>query len=70
MKASNPAAPRTHAHESGLWESDWIETQLAHVDRDSVRGIYNKAIYLKQRKSMMAWWADELAKQEMTGELL
>lgn len=24
----------THAHESGLWESDWIELQLAHVDRD------------------------------------
>jgi integrase len=54
----------THAHESGLWESAWIEMQLAHVDRDKVRGISNKAQYLEQRRAMMLWWGEELAKQE------
>ena len=26
----------THANESGEWNSDWIEVQLAHLDRNSV----------------------------------
>lgn len=59
----------THAHESGLWQSAWIEMQLGHVDRDKVRGVYNKAQYLDQRRQMMRWWGDELAKQEAVGEL-
>lgn len=42
-----------------LWESDWIERQLAHVD-DSVRGDYNAAEYLSDRRRMMQWWADYL----------
>lgn len=60
----------THCHESGMWDSEWIETQLAHVDRDKIRGIYNKAIYLKHRKEMMEWWGNELAKQEMLSDIL
>lgn len=60
----------THCHESGLWDSEWIEVQLAHVDRDKVRGIYNKAIYLKHRRKMMEWWGRELAKQEMLSDIL
>lgn len=59
----------THAHESGLWESEHIELQLAHVDRDKVRGIYNKAVHLEPRKRMMAWWSQELARQEKAGIL-
>lgn len=57
----------THANESGLWEPDWIEVQLAHVDSNKVRGIYNKAVYLEHRKRLMDWWGDELAKQEAIG---
>lgn len=59
----------THAHESGLWESDHIEMQLSHVDRDKVRGIYNKALYLEPRKRMMTWWGEELARQDHAGLL-
>lgn len=60
----------THAHESGLWDSRWIETQLAHVDRDETRAAYNKAVYLEQRKRMMAWWGEQLATQEALADLL
>lgn len=60
----------THLHESGLFESAWIEMQLAHVDRDRVRGVYNKAQYLEQRKAMMRWWGEELARQEDVAELV
>lgn len=54
----------THANESGEWNSDWIEVQLAHLDRNSVRSAYNKALYLKHRKPMMQWWSDELDRME------
>lgn len=59
----------THAHERG-WNSDWIEVQLAHVDRDKVRGVYNKAIYLDGRREMLGWWAAQLAEQEALADLL
>jgi integrase len=39
---------------------DAIERQLAHVDRSSVRGVYNKAEYLGERRLMMKTWADYL----------
>jgi integrase len=39
---------------------DWIERQLSHGDDDSIRGIYNAAQYLEQRRAMMQQWADEL----------
>lgn len=38
--------------------SDVIERQLAHVDKNKVRGIYNHAEYLEERIKMMQWWAD------------
>jgi integrase len=60
----------SHMHESGLFDSAWIEMQLAHVDRNKVRGVYNKAQYLEQRRAMMTWWGEELARQESIGELL
>ncbi|AIX73005.1 MULTISPECIES: tyrosine-type recombinase/integrase [Mixta] len=40
------------------WPHDAIERQLAHVDRNNIRGIYNHAQYLEKRKEMMQWWAD------------
>lgn len=42
---------------------DWIELQLAHVD-GSVRGIYNSALYLRQRREMLAEWSDFLEPQD------
>lgn len=40
------------------WPHDAIERQLAHVDRNNIRGIYNHAQYLDKRREMMQWWAD------------
>jgi hypothetical protein len=34
--------------------------QLAHVDQNKVRGIYNRAEYLDERIRMMQAWADYL----------
>jgi len=45
-------------NESGLWSADAIERQLAHCERNAVRGTYNRAEYLPERKRMMQWWAD------------
>ncbi len=56
----------TVLNESGLFEPDWIEVQLAHVPR-GVRAAYNSARYLNQRKDMMRWWSDYLAKAEQAG---
>lgn len=36
-----------------------VEMQLAHVEQ-GVAGVYNKAIYLEQRRHMMQWYADLL----------
>lgn len=44
------------------FNSDWIERQLSHVEENKVRGTYNKAEYLEQRKEMIQWWADYLNK--------
>lgn len=40
------------------WPHDAIERQLAHVDRNNIRGIYNHAQYLEKRREIMQWWAD------------
>ncbi|MNF87586.1 Prophage CP4-57 integrase [compost metagenome] len=40
-----------------------VEAQLAHVE-GGVSGIYNKAIYLEQRRKMMQWYSDHLDKLE------
>lgn len=39
---------------------DWIERQLAHDERNKVRGAYNAAQYLPGRRDMMQQWADYL----------
>ncbi|WP_455425694.1 tyrosine-type recombinase/integrase [Dryocola sp. LX212] len=47
----------TILHEKGF-NSAWIELQLAHVDKNSIRGTYNHALYLEGRTEMMQWYAD------------
>jgi len=49
----------TVLHEQG-YNTAWIETQLAHVDKNSIRGTYNHAQYLEGRREMMQWYADYL----------
>lgn len=46
-----------------MWNSDWIERQLAHVRGSKTskeRAIYNMALYLGGRTPMMQWYADYL----------
>lgn len=50
----------TMLNESGLWSADAIERQLAHVERNKIRGTYNMAEYLDERRLMMQWWADKV----------
>jgi len=42
------------------YNADWIERQLAHVPHGQVRGIYNRAEYLPERRRMLQEWADYL----------
>lgn len=37
-----------------------IERQLAHVDQNKIRGTYNHAEYLENRRVLTQWWADHL----------
>lgn len=56
----------THAHESGLWSVDAIELQLAHII-SGVRGVYNKAMLLDERRQLMIWYADEINRWRAIG---
>lgn len=47
----------TVLHEEGF-NTAWIETQLAHVDKNAIRGTYNHALYLEGRREMMQWYTD------------
>lgn len=49
----------TILHEKGF-DSAWIELQLAHVDKNSIRGIYNHALYLEARVKMMNYYSSLL----------
>jgi integrase len=47
----------TILHEQG-YNTAWIELQLAHVDKKTIRGTYNHAQYLEQRREMLQWYGD------------
>jgi integrase len=49
----------TILNEEGL-NHDHIERQLAHVDKNKIRGTYNHAEYLDERSRMMQWYSDHL----------
>lgn len=42
------------------WNPDAIERQLAHKEQNEVRGSYNHAEYMGERREMMQAWADYL----------
>ena len=52
------------------WNRDAIERQLAHTERNKVRGAYNYAEYLPERRKMMQAWADHLESLEKGGKVL
>ncbi|MDR1125257.1 MAG: tyrosine-type recombinase/integrase [Deltaproteobacteria bacterium] len=53
------AMASTLLNEQG-YNRDWIERQLAHGERNTVRASYNYAQYLPERRKMMTEWADYL----------
>ena len=53
------AVASTILNETGF-NPDVIERQLAHCERNEVRGAYNRAEYLPERKRMIQHWADYL----------
>lgn len=54
------AAASSILNESGLWNPDAIEAQLAHVEGDAIRRAYARAEYWDERVRMMRWWGDRL----------
>ena len=48
------------------WHRDAIERQLAHAEQDAIRGAYNRAEHLPERRRMMQAWADYL--DQLAGE--
>lgn len=52
------------------FNSDWIERQLAHDERDQVRGAYNSAQYLPGRRAMLQRWADWLDEAKQAGKTI
>jgi integrase len=53
------ATASTILNEQG-YNRDWIERQLAHGERNSIRAAYNHAEYMPERRKMMTEWADYL----------
>jgi integrase len=53
------ASAASMLNESGRWNPDAIEAQLAHQDKSAVRRAYARSDYWAERIRMMQWWADE-----------
>ena len=51
------ATASTLLHEA-KYNSEWIEMQLAHVDKNAIRGTYNHAQNLDERREMLQNWCD------------
>ena len=49
----------TLLHEQG-WRSDAIERQMAHIEKNEVKGNYNKALHIDVRTKFMQAWSDYL----------
>ncbi|UXY10072.1 tyrosine-type recombinase/integrase [Kosakonia sp. ML.JS2a] len=47
----------TILHDKG-YDSAWIEMQLAHIDKNNIRGTYNHAQYIDKRRDMMQWYSN------------
>jgi len=58
----------TWLNEHGF-DKDAIERQLAHVPADKIRGIYNRAEFMPERRRMMQAWADWLMPDQLSKSL-
>ncbi len=53
----------TILHEKG-YNSAWVETQLAHIDKNAIRGTSNHAQYMGGRRDVIQWYADYMDELE------
>jgi hypothetical protein len=58
----------TILNESNLFNRDWIERHVAHVERNEVRRAYNAAEWMPDRRRMMQWWADHITAAAQEGD--
>jgi len=49
------------------FNSDVIESALAHHDKNEVRRAYNRSTYLEQRVALMNWWGEKISESEKQG---
>ncbi len=64
------SAASSMLNESGQWNADAIEAQLAHVENNSVRRAYARADFWDERVKMMTWWADRLDAMRRGAEVI
>ncbi|MGE4303478.1 MAG: tyrosine-type recombinase/integrase [Novosphingobium sp.] len=64
------AMAATLLNESGKFNPDAIERQLAHMENDGVRRAYTRGEYWNERETMMQWWSDELDRLRSGAKLL
>lgn len=63
------AVASTMLNEMGF-RADVIERQLAHSERNQVRGAYNRAEYLPERRKMMQAWAKRIDALRQGGKVI
>lgn len=61
------ALASTTLNEHGF-DADVVEAALAHIDKNAIRAVYNRAQYLERRRVMMAWWSEHI-ERAATGSL-
>jgi integrase len=55
-------------NESGLWNEDAIEAELAHLGADQVRRAYQRSRFWDERVRMADWWSGEIRKMLMKSD--
>jgi integrase len=64
------ATASTLLNESGKWNADAIERQLAHVENNDVRRAYARGEHWDERVKMMVWWSDYLDDLKVVGKVI
>jgi len=58
------------AYEKSDFPSEVIEKCLAHEEKNKIKGAYNRAEYLAQRRQLMQWWGNKLQALEFGAEII
>jgi integrase len=58
------ALASTVLNEAG-YPADMIEMSQSRV-KDALRAVYNRAVYLKQRRQMMQWWSEYIERASLS----